>query len=486
MDMNTNGYNQNYSSYYSQNSSQQAPKPPKKKKGGTFKKIMTGALIGIIFGVFAGVGFIGIQHAGQIIKATTPFGPVLEALEDKKDAKEEVTVADNSAEDAIEETNDASVVEDVDNTDEAILKAEEKAEAKEEIKKSTLTGSVTTVVDVTDVVENVMPAVVSVNNKYTAKAQYWGQIYSQEARSTGSGIIVGQNDSELLIVTNHHVIDGEEELSVVFVDNEEVTAQLKGSDANRDLAVIAVQLSDIPSDTKKAIVIADMGDSDNLKVGEPVIAIGNALGYGQSVTTGVVSALNRTIASSTITPEEAMMDEEVPLFIQTDAAINPGNSGGALLNGSGQVIGINSNKIGGAAVEGMGYAIPISEAKPIIADLMNKETKLRVAEESRGVIGITGVNVESQYSEIYGMPEGIYISSVYEGSGADKAGLIRGDIIVAVNGEEVLTMDALKKQLEYYTQGTEITLTIMQGSPTGYQSKDVKVILSAPSVIEDK
>ena len=245
--------------------------------------------------------------------------------------------------------------------------------------------------------------------------------------------------------------------------------------------MIAVQLSDIDSSTKEQIAIAKLGDSNELTVGEPVIAIGNALGYGQSVTTGVVSALNRAIAVDNSSSQKANYqgDSEVNTFIQTDAAINPGNSGGALLNMKGEVIGINSNKIGGSAVEGMGYAIPISDAKPIIEDLMTKQTKLKVDENSKGYLGITGIDVMAEYSEIYGMPQGVYVSSVSEGTGAAKAGLIKGDIITALNGEEIKSMDDLKNELSYYAAGTTVELTIMQGSPTGYQAKTVEVTLGA-------
>ncbi|MBO5112541.1 MAG: trypsin-like peptidase domain-containing protein [Lachnospiraceae bacterium] len=326
-----------------------------------------------------------------------------------------------------------------------------------------------------------MPAVVSVNNKYVETTSFWGQQYSSEGNSTGSGIIVGQNDTELLLVTNYHVVESAEELSVQFMDGTQAQAQIKGSDADKDLAVIAVQLSDIDSSTKEQIAIAKLGDSNELTVGEPVIAIGNALGYGQSVTTGVVSALNRAIAVDNSSSQKANYqgDSEVNTFIQTDAAINPGNSGGALLNMKGEVIGINSNKIGGSAVEGMGYAIPISDAKPIIEDLMTKQTKLKVDENSKGYLGITGIDVVAEYSEIYGMPQGVYVSSVSEGTGAAKAGLIKGDIITALNGEEIKSMDDLKNELSYYAAGTTVELTIMQGSPTGYQAKTVEVTLGA-------
>ena len=310
---------------------------------------------------------------------------------------------------------------------------------------------------------------------------FFGQSYSSEANSCGSGIIVGQNDTELLLVSNHHVVASAEELTVQFIDGSQVQAQIKGTDEEKDLAVIAVQLSDISDETKEQIAVAKLGDSNALTVGEPVIAIGNALGYGQSVTTGVVSALNRPIGTAQEVSAQEKEDAEINTFIQTDAAINPGNSGGALLNIKGEVIGINSNKIGGSTVEGMGYAIPISDAEPIIENLMTKETRLKVDTEDRGYLGITGVDVVAEYSEIYGMPQGVYVSSVMDGTGASKAGLVKGDIITAINGEEVDSMSKLKEELCYYSAGTTVELTIMQGSPIGYQEKSVSVTLGAQS-----
>ena len=243
--------------------------------------------------------------------------------------------------------------------------------------------------------------------------------------------------------------------------------------------MIAVQLTDIEGDTMNQIAIAKLGSSEELTVGEPVIAIGNALGYGQSVTTGVISALDRAIQTTATQSQSPVQNEdmEINTFIQTDAAINPGNSGGALLNSKGEVIGINSSKIGGSTIEGMGYAIPISDARPIIEDLMTKQTRLKVAEEDRGYLGITGVDVTSDSVQLYGLPRGVYVSSVTDGSGAAQAGLVRGDIITAINGEEVSSMVELKEELAYYAAGTTVELTIMQGSPTGYQAKTVSLTL---------
>lgn len=426
--------------------------PPKKeKKTGAGRKMMLGICCGLLFGVFAGLGFTAVTKVSDHLLSEEKQATVVmeENTTEKTDTKE--------AEAFKEENSIAATL--------------------------TTVPTQTVVSDVTEVVKAVMPSVVSVNNKFVETTSFFGQTYSSEAVSSGSGFIVGENDTELLLVTNFHVVEDAEELTVQFCDGTQVQAQIKGTDRDKDLAVIAVLLEDIEEETTDEIAIATMGDSDELIVGEPVIAIGNALGYGQSVTTGVVSALNRAIAVDTVYTGEAL-DEEVNTFIQTDAAINPGNSGGALLNIKGEVIGINSNKIGGDAIEGMGYAIPISDAKPIIEELMTKQTKHRVDEENKGYLGITGIDVVAEYSEIYGMPMGVYVSSVTEGTGAYEAGLIKGDIITAVNGEAVESMEELKAELEYYAAGTTIELTIMQGSPIGYQAKTVSVTLSSKSFME--
>lgn len=437
------------------NHQQAKPGKQKKQSGGFGKKILAGLCCGLVFGVFAGIGFQAVDaaHSG-INRARSAFSAMI-GSSSQDSTVAEASGTDDAASDAAEASS-GSIKQTLDN-----------------LAPQTQTEAVVT--DVTQVVKAVMPSVVSVSNTYVQRGTFFGQEYSSEAVSSGSGIIVGENDSELLIVTNYHVVESADTLSVQFVDEEQVEAQVKGTDVDKDLAVLAVQLSDIKQDTLNQISIATLGSSDDLTVGEPVIAIGNALGYGQSVTTGVVSALNRPIAVTS--QEEQTGDSQINTFIQTDAAINPGNSGGALLNTKGEVIGINSNKIGGSTVEGMGYAIPISDAKPIIEELMQKETRLKVDEANKGVLGITGVNVEAQYSEVYGIPMGVYVSSVTDNSGAAAAGLIRGDIITAINGETVETMEELKEEMNYYQAGDTVTLTIMQGSPTGYQSKDVQVTL---------
>lgn len=342
----------------------------------------------------------------------------------------------------------------------------------------TKTSSVVTS-DVSSVVENVMPSIVSITNMSVQEVQnYFGGTSKQESESAGTGIIISQNDSELLVVTNNHVVAGSDTLTVTFADGNSVEANIKGTDSEYDVAVVAVPLDSISEDTKKAISVATLGDSTELKVGEPAIAIGNALGYGQSVTTGVISALNRSVSETDQTTGETT--ESSVKLIQTDAAINPGNSGGALVNASGEVIGINSSKLVGDSVEGVGYAIPISDVSDLIENLMNQETKTKVAEADQGAIGIKGMSVSTEYSQQLNMPEGVYVSEVTKGGGAEKAGMTRGCIITGINGPTVSSMDDLQEQLQYYAKGDEVELTIQVPQSNGeYQEQSVTVILGA-------
>lgn len=342
----------------------------------------------------------------------------------------------------------------------------------------TKTSSVVTS-DVSSVVENVMPSIVSITNMSVQEVQnYFGGTSKQESESAGTGIIISQNDSELLVVTNNHVVAGSDTLTVTFADGNSVEANIKGTDSEYDVAVVAVPLDSISEDTKKAISVATLGDSTELKVGEPAIAIGNALGYGQSVTTGVISALNRSVSETDQTTGETT--ESSVKLIQTDAAINPGNSGGALVNASGEVIGINSSKLVGDSVEGVGYAIPISDVSDLIENLMNQETKTKVAEADQGAIGIKGMSVSTEYSQQLNMPEGVYVSEVTKGGGAGKAGMTRGCIITGINGTTVSSMDDLQEQLQYYAKGDEVALTIQVPQSNGeYQEQSVTVILGA-------
>ena len=336
-------------------------------------------------------------------------------------------------------------------------------------KLTTSTSTVTS--DVSDIVENTLPSIVSITNMSVQEVQnFFGGISQQESESAGSGIIISQNDSELLVVTNNHVVEGSDTLTVTFNDGNSVEAQIKGTDSARDLAVVAVPLDKISDDTMNAIKVATLGDSDSLKVGEPAIAIGNALGYGQSVTTGIVSATGRTIDG---------FDGE---YIQTDAAINPGNSGGALLNANGEVIGINSAKINSSAVEGMGFAIPISDASDVIQNLMNKETRSKVSDEERGYLGIKGYDVSEEGAQMYNMPTGVYVKEVMSGGGAEKAGLTKGSIITGFEGSSISGMSSLQEQFQYYKAGEEVTLTVQIPDKNGeYTEKDIKVTLGKNS-----
>lgn len=425
-----------YTTYQMGGSTGSNTEPKKTKKhGGYFRKAMVSISLGLFFGLFAGIGFYAVQQGTGMLKTGT----------------------------------DTAVV------------GEVAAEAATESSQSTpqLATNVTYVEsDVSDVVEKVMPAMVSIVNNFTETANVFGQQYTQEEAASGSGIIVGKTDDELLIVSNNHVVESADTLTVTFIDGSEAQAQVKGLDSDMDLAVIAVSLNDLSDDTKNAITVATLGSSDDLKLGEPVIAIGNALGYGQSVTNGIVSALNREIT---------LENGSTGTFIQTNAAINPGNSGGALLNMNGEVIGINSNKIGGTTVEGiggttvegMGYAIPITSASPIIADLMERQTRTKVAEDEVGYIGISLQEVTSQISQMYNMPEGIYVVSVEEGSAAANAGIMKGDIITKFDGSSISSYSDLQKTLQYYAAGDSATITVQRPQNGEYVSVELNLTLGS-------
>ena len=347
--------------------------------------------------------------------------------------------------------------------------------------KATLTKTSSVVTsDVSSVVESVMPSIVSITNMSVQQVQsFFGGTSQQEVTSAGTGIIIEKTDSELLIVTNNHVVADSNQLTVTFDDQSSVEADIKGTDSAHDLAVIAVQLDKISDDTLDKISVATLGDSTKLKVGEPAIAIGNALGYGQSVTTGVISATDRESQTTDSATGETTGSSDVKL-IQTDAAINPGNSGGALVNANGEVIGINSAKLIGENVEGIGYAIPISDVTDIITNLMNQETKTKVSEAERGYLGITGLDVEDSDSQRYGMPTGVYISEVSRGGGAADAGITKGSIIVGFNGITIDSMESLQEQLQYYKKGEKVTLTLqVPGDGGEYQEQTVDVTLGS-------
>lgn len=338
--------------------------------------------------------------------------------------------------------------------------------------KLTTSSSSTGTSDVATIAKNAMPSIVSITNMSVQEVQsFFGGTQQQESTSVGSGIIIGQTDSELLILTNNHVVEGNEKLTVSFVDNESVEANVKGTDSTKDLAVVAVKISDVKDSTMDEIAVATMGDSSKLEVGEQVVAIGNALGYGQSVTSGIVSATERTLDGY-----------EGGTLIQTDAAINPGNSGGALLNSNGEVIGINTAKVATDSVEGMGYAIPISDASDTIQNLMNQETKTKVSEAEQGYLGIQGVDVSDESAKMYNMPTGVYISDVVKNGGAQQAGLTKGSVITGLEGTTISDMNSLKEQLQYYRVGDKVKVTVqVPGNNGEYTEKTVEVTLGSKS-----
>ena len=408
------------------------PKNPK-KHGGYFRKAMVSVSLGLFFGLFAGIGFYAVQQGTGMLKTGA----------------------------------DTAVVDEV------------TSEAATESSQSTpqLATNVTYVEsDVSDVVEKVMPAMVSIVNNFTETANVFGQQYTQEEAASGSGIIVGKTDDELLIVSNNHVVESADTLNVTFIDGSEAQAQVKGLDSDMDLAVIAVSLNDLSDDTKNAITVATLGSSDDLKLGEPVIAIGNALGYGQSVTNGIVSALNREIT---------LENGATGTFIQTNAAINPGNSGGALLNMNGEVIGINSAKLASTEVEGMGYAIPVSRVSDIIENLMNEQTRTKVAAEDQGTIGIKCLDVSSQIQQAYNMPAGIYISEVTSGGAAENAGLKSGYVLTSFDGHSITSTSELKSLLQYYSAGETVEVEVQVPDNGSYETKTFSLTLGTSTSSSD-
>ena len=434
---------------------EEVEKPVKEKKhrsiGKIFGRICVLVASGILFGLCAAVAF------GVVNYYTAKEEPAVDTEVFEKEALKTQIESDIIAK--IQEMNNndefdtGAVIDALASSDEGVM-----------------------LTDVSGVVADVMPSVVSIINNFTVTRYFWGSQYSEEAEASGSGIIIGENDKELIIATNNHVIDNADKIRVIFIDNTEAEAHIKGADADMDIAVIAVSKDSLEKSTAAAISIATLGDSDKLKVGEPAIAIGNALGYGQSVTTGVISALNREL--------EISEGEFSQGFIQTDAAINPGNSGGALLNVNGEVIGINSNKIGGSTVEGMGYAIPISKALPIIDDLKTKKTKSTVAEDNRGYLGISGRGVSAEMAELYDFPQGVYVYDVYPGTGAEKANLRKGDIITKFEGTTLDSMEKLQGLLAYYEAGDTVKLTIERLDEGGkYQPTEVSIQLVDESML---
>lgn len=417
---------------------------------GFWKKAGIGACIGLAFGVMAACGFFGIKAVAQKIFPD-------------KNVKAEAEV------ESAEKGGDS-------------VKAVENEKNSKEVKNTTLTKAVDgketgrgseSGMSVTELAKNNLPCVVSITNSSVQMIRdMWGNgIREFENVSRGSGIIVGQSDDELLIVTNAHVVNGAETITVGFVDSEIYDAAVKGADSDIDLAVIGVKKSDLKSETLDEIKVAVIGDSDALQVGEQVVAIGNAVGYGQSVTTGIVSALERDL------PDD---DSEVA-YIQTDAAINPGNSGGALLNMKGEVIGINSAKLVNTYIEGIGYAIPINTANSTIETLMNRKSRDKVDEDKAGYLGITGVSVDTQTSKMYGIPEGIYLQEVIEDGPADKAGLLKGDIVKKFDGVSVSSIAELREKMDYYEAGEKVDVVFCRQEDGEYVDKTVSVTLTTKS-----
>ncbi len=412
---------------------QKAPKKKRERKAGGFGRTVAKCLVlALVFGSVSSAAFMGVNYVGN------------KALGDSVNTR----VSLNKANTTVPTTSTASASSDV--------------------------------YDVSSIVENCMPSVVSITNVSTQEFRTIFGNYEQESQSSGSGIIIGQNDTELLIVTNNHVVSGSKELSVYFnsdgqdADEDNViSAKIKGTDADKDLAVIAVQLSDIPEETMSNIKIATVGDSSALKVGEPVVAIGNAYGYGLSVTSGIVSALNREV---TVQSDGQNITNKL---IQTDAAINPGNSGGALLNSKGELIGINSVKFISEDVEGMGYAIPISDVESIIGDLMNKTTRDKVEDGAQGYLGVSNcVDVTEEVSKNYNMPVGVYVRKVLDGLGAANAGMQDGDIITKVDGTTISGYDQLKDLMSYYSAGETIEVVVQRMNGSEYTEQTLNVTLS--------
>jgi len=426
-----------YESYqFSQAESNEAKKKKSKEKkasGGLGKKFAVCAALAVVFGLVAGITFQGVNAIGNQINGTTEQKQV------------EIPSTETTADAAVADTTSADITPAAQTTASA--------------------GNYS----VADVAANAMPSVVSISNLNIQEIQSFFGIEQYESESSGSGIIVGQNDEELLVATNNHVVSGAKTITVTFIDETSVEAQIKGTDTDNDLAVVAVKISDISEETLSQIKVATIGSSDDLVVGEQVVAIGNALGYGQSVTSGYVSALNREVTVDNVTAN----------LIQTDAAINPGNSGGALLNMKGELIGINAVKFASSEVEGMGYAIPISTAEPILGDLMTRETRLQVADDKSSYLGISCREVTSESAQMYDLPSGVYVASVTEGSAAEKAGMKKGDIITSFDGTAISTYDELKATLKYYEAGETVDLVIKRAENGEYKEQTITITLDA-------
>lgn len=431
------------------------PKKQKKSKG-TAKKFFGTIGLAVVFGIVASFAF---QLTNKISDRIDTKGKKEASIEEEVEAPGENTDASEAVEEEIQQEESVDVP------------------AVEEVKPVALSGT-DTGLSVIQVASETMPSIVAITNKSVQEvmSMYGMGVRQYEAESAGSGIIIGQNDTELLIATNAHVVENANTLTVCFIDEAAYEAQIKGSDRDNDIAIIAVSLNSLSGSTLDAIKVAKIGDSNALQIGEQVVAIGNALGYGQSVTTGIVSALDRNIDG----------EEGGTNYIQTDAAINPGNSGGALLNMSGELIGINSAKLASTKIEGMGYAIPISVANPIMDDLMNMVTRTVVDESEAGFLGITGFSVTDEVARAYDIPKGIYISETTEGSAADKAGIQKGDVIVKFDGMGMDSISKLRDRLAYYRAGETVDVLIARADDGEYKEKTVKVTLDKREETKDE
>ncbi|MCR4890912.1 MAG: trypsin-like peptidase domain-containing protein [Lachnospiraceae bacterium] len=436
-----------------------------KKKKGFWTKLGIAAAVGVAAGLCVGAGIYfsnhsSLQNSTVASENVTKSTGLAAADEEEASAGDKDAATKENAEDAAPAQSTSR--QERPNRGPKDVEEEETTNEAGTDRTAPVSSAARAAGDVSDVVEEVMPAMVSITNDLTVQGSYFGRPYSQEAEASGSGIIVGDNGNELLIATNQHVVSNANTLGVQFIDGNEAEANLKGEDEEADLAVIAVEKSALSEETLKSIKVATLGDSDNLKVGQVTIAIGNAMGYGQSVTTGVVSALNR----------EVKLDNGVHKLIQTDAAINPGNSGGALLDIEGRVIGINEAKLASSEIEGMGYAIPISVAKPVIELFGSQDTRAKSDEEKRGYLGIAGIDITAEVSEQYNMPRGVYIERVGEGLAADKAGLKKGFIITKFDGQTVQTMKQLQNLISYYELGSVVELTVQEPETNSYGYKE--------------
>ncbi len=424
---------------------QQDPNQPQdhRKPGGTGKKVLVTLGLAVLFGVVAGGIIIGssmIVHKEIKNEQKTEYQLPTTELPQQENADGDSNSAAGSGSDATEEVSAGT------------------------------TGEYT----VAQVAKSCMPSVVSITNASVKTVQdFFGGVQQYPSESSGSGIIVGQNDSEILVATNNHVVADADTITVAFDDDAVYEAQVKGTDSDNDLAVVAVKISDMSEDTLKSIKVVSIGNSDELEIGEQVVAIGNALGYGQSVTSGWISAVDREV-----TDEDGKTTGKL---IQTDAAINPGNSGGALLNMQGELIGINSAKAAATEVEGMGYAIPVSVAQPILDELMNRETRYKTDEEHAGYIGVTCLNVDSTSAQTYGIPLGAFVDSVEEGGPAQTAGIQKGDVIVKFDGMTVSGSSDLVGKLEYYQAGETVDVVISRAQNGEYQEQTVSVTLGKKS-----